>query len=979
MFGRGILLSGKIKFEIASILVLLFSILAFYYRLISGFNGETNFGNYVFPTNINIFKQFFIFWNPYYQGGSLISNPQGEIYYTIALYLTFPVFYLFGSIIASKFLIILSTFFLSLSGYFLIKENVDSELATLIGALFFIFNPLYIQLIANGDFYVFIYQGFVTFSLVFLIRWYKSKKIWNYNLLVSIVFFSFSTALYQLFIMSFVLVTIITVLFLINSGSKDKDLLKSSKRIIAQLAIFIALSMLLVLPFITSSFTLLGTLSGSSSPLTLSDFSSLSNSFTNTILMHNYFPNIGFESVKLAFGSIVYFLWNSIYEMMIFFILCAFIILRPRRIMLFISLSVIVSSLLSSGTDSPISFLNVYLFTHFSIYRSLNGGFYWSWLLMSPLYSIGLSISLTALNKEAHSSHLSSSKVFQKHFKRKVVGQIIKESYIIVTLIILVILILPVVGQGFYGNSYGSGIRYQKTLTSYANIMSYVSGPSNNLNDGTAIFNPDYYITINNNTKNNIINPINTYMSVRIPGLPGYANYPLGSNFYSYWLYSQFYANSTNELAQLFGVMGINYYVALNGSNPFSGNNYLPNSFNANAAMLLNYQKNITKVTTEVGYTVYRSNITNQIASYVSNYTEVIGTDFTLNSMASNGANLSSLALFSPYDISKTNFESFLQNSSVIIFQNNCSLLSLIFPLLESYKLNSKGWNNSEYYENNIASTGVSYFFSLPTNVVVGNANNNLTAKTYIKTKGNFDLLLNYFTMKNVTGNLTVNIAGRKYSINTFQSNQSSNNGELAWNSQDINLQPGNYTITVSSKSGKLNAIQGIYLVPNESLIDYEKNTIKLLNNYAPIILLQKSNSFTRENLVYNSTSYKLSLTKSRSQLPNLQGLSNLVPTGNNIFTNLYNGYLVNDSKKAPILVRVPYDSNLASVNRNTIMVPSFSGTGTIIISTSHQDKVKVTPIYYPYIYYSFIIDFSVISMLVTICTIRWKLPKGKK
>jgi hypothetical protein len=964
--------SEKINSNLVYTLALLGVVILLYSKFFFGYNGQLNFGNFVFPSNINQFYNTSIFWNPYLYNGSITVNPEGEFFYEIALYSSYLIFHFLGSNSATKFIIILSTFLVALSLYLFLRELINVKFGAFIGALFYVLNPFFIQLIGSGDFYVFFYQSMIIFSYLFLVRWLRSNKYLSYSLLVSSILFTFATSLYELFGLGFLFAVFIFLFVMIA----DKRVLSLKLKLYSiKLLTFFVMLVTFSLPFILTTSINLGNLVGYSSPLNFNNYYTNSSTFINVLTLHNYFPNLGFSIVLNTFGHIVYYGWYITYLIMITSLLLAFVYVRKNKELLFLSSLILIIALIGSGAKSPVYFINNFLYVNVPLFRAFNASYYWTWFLILPMYSIILTMVIAVLVNKAppEACHLHGSKIMR--LRRTTIIKIT------IILVIAIILIIPAASQGYYGNYWLTGIRSQSVPDSYSEIMPDLTKIVNKSMTGVAFFNPSYYLTLNNYTYNDIINPAYTYTNVRIAGLPGYAVYPLQSNFYTYWLYSQFYGNETRNIAQLFGIMGVKYFVILNNTQPFYGSYFLNGSFASNPYKIMQYQENVKLMSASKNYSIYGTTYNVNEVSCISNYSLVSGTYNTLNGMANSGFNLTKMAIIYPQFLTESVYNSYLANASYIILPNFNSIFGLVEPLISKYSLNlsnlvsasmNSNWIPSFYYDDNIASTGVPYFFQFPYDLLVSSKGGTLKIHSDSYLPGNYTVIASFFQQKNVSGNIFLSLNGMRTTISTNSINANDPNGSLEWVSIPITLTSSEVNLTVTSVSG-VNGIGSITIVPNSVITDSVYTLSHFISSHNIRILIFNNGKFYENNSLMR---YIMPLGNMPNDLVAITGTtfnpSSIVNLkfGAVEIQDSASGFYLAGNLNTQLLVRIPFDSSWRTSENTIAIYPAFGGVDMIFKLSPNTYLVEVYPTSYIYtIYAALLVIFVVVSYIVVLET----------
>jgi hypothetical protein len=210
--------------------------------------------------------------------------------------------------------------------------------------------------------------------------------------------------------------------------------------------------------------------------------------------------------------------------------------------------------------------------------------------------------------------------------------------------------LLPIANGAYYVPN--NGIHEVAYPSAYRQIPSLLERLIGNSYAGVALFNPDVSWFLNNSTSP-VPNAFFLYPTVRTPGIPIYLAPPIQSNWYYYWLYEQFYSNTTHFAGQLFALLGVEYFLVFYGTQSASFYpGFLQFSYGKNASQLMQYQEGVAPVLQEKDFAIYRDLDFNGVALSDSTLSLVAGPGYDeLNAIAYAGVNLANQSLLFPDDL----------------------------------------------------------------------------------------------------------------------------------------------------------------------------------------------------------------------------------------------------------------------------------------------------------------------------------------
>ena len=885
-------------------------------------NGYISFGNFVTPISIAQFDSSFVFWNPYQFNGYPVMIPFIIIAWDLIYSFTFGLYYLVGPFIGTKLVMVLALIFLSYSFYGFTGELSKSNSSRILSTLFILVNPFEFELLANGDFYLFIYQSFVFLSIWLLAKGLQKSRKLNYYQVLSLLPLVFSITFYEAFLLGAILYIAIGI-YIIFFKRENLNMYESVKDFGFFLLKFLMLIPML-LPFLYGFIF---------SPYNLSPNSVFSPSLYNfnfnsletwkLLYLYSYPPDQGLSWGLSGIGFILNIIWIGLVFAIVTTILFSYVYLR-KKATLFLTIIVILSSIIGSGSKGPLSGLTLYLFLHLPGYQTLNASYFWDWLLIIPLYSL---ILLEIFDAEFKVKLVPLSKVYLQSFKRNVTSLKARK---ILSLIFIVVLVLPIFVQSYY--SQNQGIHDTKLPNSYYSVPSELKTLVGNSYLGVAYFNPDNYVVLGNTSTGfpkGFPNSFTYFPSVRTIGIPSYNIAPLESNHYFYWVYKNFYENRTSDLAQLMGVAGVKYFVVLYNTNSVSSfPNYMPWSYNVNASKLMTYQNNVKLIYRNNSYAIYSNELVKSVVYSARNLTLIAGDINSLNYLAKNGLNLTNQSLIFNTDLNPLSQAELLSHTSSVIFTSTDGLINLalknsnltqINPLnYLSSNIHGQGWSNS--WRNSPTDTGIGIVDTSQIQFAVSNSNVSLNIPFHTNSTGDYNVWVETMYSSLKGGNLSIAINSESpHYVNTNISSNISTSG-FNWVSTPVDITTtSNNHISITSNKG-INGVRSIYVTKPGTFANIENNLFNLLrlNSIKPIFL-------------YNQT-HELNSIKSQ-----------VTPILTNVTLNQI-GYSFRNLNHTLLLVRSPYFSTINSGYSNQTVLSGLSSMNTIIIlSGKNSNIVKVS------------------------------------
>jgi hypothetical protein len=754
------------------------------------YSGYIQWGNFIVPLKQNLFGSFkTITWNPYTNSGI----PQEIPWISLLGEYNYILFFIFGASwsmnVAVKLYILLSTFAAAYSFYFLTGRFVRSQIPRTIATLFFLLSPALLQQIGLGNFGTFFIYAIYFISVSMLSKSYSMEgRKRHYFLFLSVFLLSLTVMDVQLFYLGVPLYFLFMVYFLIIE--KRRFSFESFLTFLRDFFLSLVLISLFSVPLIlTSLFGAFNLLPSSAVANPLNNFIGFSTSIPDLLFMnpfHNILPSTKLLG-PLASTSIL-LIWDVSTYLLVLIILASGFVMRDRRI-IFWTLVIFLAALLGSDYLSPVSYLTVFLYEHIPGYQVLNASYFWGWIIITPLYGIILAILSERIILYLKESRNNPIRNISANWRMKKILRFGARGFLLtISVFVILILVFPLIGQGFYGNG-NSGIHQDGVPSTYGELATNLNHIVGNSNVGVAYFTPDNYVYFGNSS-NGVSQPLLTSATVRSPGIPSYGAPPVVSNNFFYWLYTEFYLNETHNAAQLFGIMGIKYFVTLN--NVISASSlYIANS--ENATRLMQYQNNVRLLYSNPDYSVFESTLNVSVANSAQGFTLMSGNYNSLSGAAALGVNISNMVPVFTGDLNSSNFNFFLNNTKSMIFFNSGSLLTLaidrytnssdtIDPLSFTnnyYNSPYQGWMSS----NSVETSNNNYILSDPYPFAMTATNKSMSSSFTTGSSGNYTfyakVLLSQpdskmqFTIDGLSTQINSNIQGFQWIRIPFHANNS--------------------------------------------------------------------------------------------------------------------------------------------------------------------------------------------------------------
>lgn len=936
-------------------------IIIFYFKVFFIFSQYVQWGNFYTPYSIIqiLTSQNGIFWDPL--SGTPNPFPATTLENTI-IYNSFLKYLILimGVGDGMRMYIFLSSFFAICSFYLLTSIFTKNIHLRVLSTLFFFFNGFQINQLAAGDFLIFWYQGFLLFSIFFLIKAIRDFNGINYYWLISMIFLYLTVGQEQfLYLGLFLYLT-----FLIGETYQKNLLMTNSRMVVIKIikygltglfCIFI-LSLPFVLPALFGSFISLGPTSSFAQPL--SEFSFFTNNTLQVLLFQPYPKIMGNLAVisMLKYPPEIRIIWIAMSDgFLLILIILSFLkgAFRTR----FYSFILVFSAILGAGPHSILPILPIYLYEHLPGYQLLNTSYYWDWIIISPIYSILLLILfndyLTQGKLKTH--NLIMEKTLRSHVNITLTR--IKKYHLenIFVVFILLIILLPIASQGYYNTSNGNGILNRGAFapsSSYANLTKELHNLTSNNTGGVAFFPPGPQIFSTNQNNQFDFSYIN-FAPFKELLIPSYGSFPSVQSNFNLFLYKLIYGHYGQlkvNLGMLMSYAGVRYVVALKN---MTDNGY--NYFNSSATKLTN-MTGIVEITNNSNFEIFKSSYQPFLIDSSNNLSISIGNEFSLVELANKGYGLSNQPVLLSSNLNKTNIPFILTHTGSIFLENESDLNYIALKLLHHIRINpelfvnplssldasNRSWvSGSQTYVSGISNT-----VNTPKDFVFTNSHSTLNISTNVTDQMNQVLVEVYFSTFSSSINLSIN-GGRNITINASINNNSLPSFRIVPIDLKVNGHV-NLSFTSVDKLGTETASLGNIFLVNSTEYLLKERYVENIINMDCVKLFYFNQNYN------NSFSY----------------------ANNSPFLEInYWGYSFNSSNKTFTWINYPYYSD---INSNARIIPLNNSLYTLVITNGTQHESVIFTTYY-YWMLGTVIQISFVSTFVSLVVISNFRSKHKK
>jgi hypothetical protein len=674
--------------------------LAIHWTLLTQFHGYLAWGNFNTPyTSTQIPSGPVLFWNPYQYNGTLVGLPFSALSNYIEsqgpLSALIPVAGVNG---AAKVYAVLSTLFLGATALLLARTMIRRPVAQLAAAVFVLAGPVQLVLYGQGDYQEFVVEGLVFLSLFTLwLAVHRPSQRWAW-LPISAWLVVLTFQVLQAFLLDLVLIACLLPLYLREwrdatgrtrpsptyvgtmglaylrgwvghawgrfvQGTRPGGYLRDLGAVLVRAPAWLAVAAVILVPTYVTFYVMGSGATGASSNVALSvtTFTAYSRNPQNILGLNGYF-DFGPHMVQSgAGGTLALAVWLAALWGLLALLWLGYLWTHDRRVVYLLIVTVI-TALIGAGPSGPLASVTVALYLQFPGYAALNTSYYWGWFLIAPLDALMLGIVLegrmrprppgetVAPRRTPPERRPQLSAVYDQLRTVRERPRAMRWVAVGVVLLLGITILVPLANGAYYTSP--NGIHEVIYPSEYAQIPGLLQALIGHSYAGVALFNPDVGWFQANSTQS-VPNAFFLYPTVRTPGLPFYLAPALQSNAYFFWLYEQFYSNTTRYAAQLFALAGVEYFLVFYGTQSASFyNNFLPFSEGKNASQLLQYQQDVSPVVLAQSFAIYRNLAYNGVALDDANLSLVAGPGYDeLNALAYAGIGLENQSWVFPSDL----------------------------------------------------------------------------------------------------------------------------------------------------------------------------------------------------------------------------------------------------------------------------------------------------------------------------------------
>ena len=573
---------------------------------------------------------------------------------------------LLGPMGAAKAYAVLTTFFVGSAAMLFSRTVVRHPLGQLCAGVFVVAGPFQVALYGQGDYLEFVAEALVFLSLCAMwLAVHRPSQRWCW-LPTSVWLMLFTFAQPQAFLLGILLMVCLVPVYVrdarvarglvtrwwggappgdagahrtrpswrawlsrtVRGGANRSGFLKEIGALLARLpAVIVAAAVILIPAYLT--FYILGsgaTASSSTLALPLSTFHAYSRVPLSLLTLSSYFGLSGTMVGSGLGGAMAAAAWMAVVVLLVALVWVSYLFVRDVRL-LYLLVVAVAAAMVGAGPLGPLAGATVYLYLHVPGYAALNGSYYWDWFVITPVYALMLGLLVEGTLRPGPgrpAAFTGSSRRAGTRTLRRLLGtphevpstrawaRATRVVAVGVVVLLGVSVLVPIVNGGYYGPP--DGIHEANYPAGFDQVPTLLRNLIGNSYAGVALFNPDvnWFLT---NSSQLVPNAFFLYPTVRTSGLPVYLAPTLQSNSYYYWLYDQFYSNSTHYAGELFALVGVEYFVVFYGiQSALAYPQFLPTSYDKNASALMEYQQGIVPVVSEKSFSIFRDLAYNGVA-----------------------------------------------------------------------------------------------------------------------------------------------------------------------------------------------------------------------------------------------------------------------------------------------------------------------------------------------------------------------------
>jgi hypothetical protein len=619
------------------------------------FNGYIAFGNYPLPYAAAQYSAYMTppwVWTPYQYYGIPDANPWGSLMgYITSAGPRGLLAAAFGPLGAAKLYMVGSTFLLGVSFLLFSRSMIRRPVGQFLAAAFVLAGPFQVALYAQGDFQQFVSEAMVLLGLFVL--WQAIQRPDRRWLLfpLSLWLLVLSISTIQIFVLGSALYVVFALVFVYRSRPRPR-FVAAAVPVLLRFAMLPVLLAPLVVTVLYGSFNV-----GPSSPLALplTTFVTYGSEPYRLFFLQGYFT-LEYNLVALL-GTGIALAWIGLVIAFLAAVWVGGLVVRDARILLCFLIA-LAASLFGSGGVGPLAPFNDYLYLHVTGFQVLNASYYWDWMLVVPAYAIAFGALYDDLREHSRVTAVPAPPNLPgrlvERVRRRYRRSTLRALYGgFATGLVLLFLMVAGIPYGLQAPYHGpSGMRDIDYPSDFAQVSTVLGRLIGDQYAGVALFNPDLNWFLNNSSLT-VPNAYFLFPTVRTVGITVYGAYPTTENTFAYWVYQQFYENTTRYVGALFATVGVEYFLVFNRTQSGSGyhGTFLNFSENRSADGLMRYQVGVVPAYVSGDFTVYRNLFYGGVANAATNLSIVAGGYEELNALAYAGVNLTDQAFLFTTDL----------------------------------------------------------------------------------------------------------------------------------------------------------------------------------------------------------------------------------------------------------------------------------------------------------------------------------------
>jgi hypothetical protein len=697
-----------------SLLCLTGIIVAINWRLVENSAGCVTWSNYLLPCSSEQYAAWlplYATWLPLPGLGGPTALPFTNIIGDLTSFYPYAALsQIIGPAHAAAAYAVLASLFFAGSFILFAGSIIKDFWARIVATIALVAGPFQFQLYVNGDYVLFTAEAFVFLAIYFLWRSIRQPDHrWVYYP-SSLGCLLLSLGVIQTFELGFVLYAIfLALIILLEMGSSVRQKLGRLGKLALRFLLVPLLLLPLILPAVESPPFSLNPTSSFSNPVTI--FSNYSANPGAVFLGLGYVSspgsgfvnNVGFAMIAATTSTSLAAVWLALTITLVLLVWTGVILLRDRRGIYLLGLS-IGASLLGSGSQGPLGGFNTYLYLHLTGYQAVNGSYYWDFAFVVPFFALGLGVLLERVGQaraesgratrsgETNEPEVGPPRLGRLPWWPSKLGRASRPIGIAVATLLVLVIVIPysVGAQNGPNDGQTLGIQIAHYPSDYSEIpgdLSSLVGPSY---AGVAVFNPSpqWNLTGAATVQSNYFL---VWPTERVPDVPSYNYFPFSSALYTYWVYDQLYSNQTRYAGEFLALMGVGFLLVFYNTQPYPG--YLaPWSEGVNVSQRLIYQTGIIPVVTSRSFAIYQDLYFSGSAESLDSLSLIAGGYSELNNIAYAGVNVVNQATLFASDLPPNQCANYLSRTSEVFAESANALEGLGLNCMANYSLSAGAW-----------------------------------------------------------------------------------------------------------------------------------------------------------------------------------------------------------------------------------------------------------------------------------------------